>query len=372
MDVGFAGSELLANLVECLERSGSQALSIRYSHHSELLGQVLECSERWKYLRIRLDMIDDFSLVKGKLPRLETLEIHMTRKVSVKHCNVFEVAPMLRHICIYNTSESLSVAKIPWDQIQSLDVNSVIGLDSIFASAPQLSKLSLRLLSVSQLGWDHIFAIPAHSNITTLNIESVAALEKLEIPSLDTLNISDDACDSLEPITHFITRSSCFLQTINLSWTYVQRESEFRALMENIPSLLNLTIQASERGQYGIRPTVDWDIVARVLTISPSQPRSVPRLRNIAFVFHRSDPRFDFSLLLGMLESQAMPEIAGNGGMCRLASISLYDLPDLPQGQVFTVLSRLYNLRSSGIQLNLDPTMFHRMMYIGETYHRLP
>ncbi|KAG5653006.1 hypothetical protein H0H81_002759 [Sphagnurus paluster] len=252
--------------------------------------------------------------------------------------------------------------KIPWGQIRSFELGSFIDIDDIFTSARQLSKLILPRLSDPELDWQDIPVI-RHSNIRTLITQSLDALGRLEIPSLEFLHFSGWAYDTvaLDDITLFITQSSCSLQTLIISPTMMFFEkSELQNLLNHTPFLVNLTIDLPDETY--------WEIVTHVLTVTSSRPHSVPRLENITLSSSRKCSDFDISLLLEMLESRASPEIVGSDGACRLGSISLHNLPDTSEGQVFSVLSRLYKLSASGIRVNLDPVVFHRMMFIGETY----
>ncbi|KAG5635740.1 hypothetical protein H0H81_010240 [Sphagnurus paluster] len=351
LDLDKKGLESLRKLRLCLQRSGNSPLSIDciYPANARPLLNLLSIhSARWKHIKIRGYLIEHCTRVKGKLPQLETLEIW--RWPDVNRCDTFAVAPMLRHIEVW---DSLAPIRIPWHQIESLKVHSISGLAGIFASAPQLSQFFLYWFEVAGLNWNRI-SLAKHSGIKTVYIEEISVLKKLELSSLESLEVADTVSlpVPLSQITHFITRSFCRLQTLILSEVDIHEEPEIRALFDCTQSLVNLTIKDSWR-----RYKTDWSIVMHILTIAPSQPTSIARLENITFDFKDKAP-LNFLLLLEMLESRAGLEIDEANQVCHLKSINLYNLPNPPEGQAFSVVLRLHKLRSLGIRMNLDPVLF--------------
>ncbi|KAG5636253.1 hypothetical protein H0H81_008632 [Sphagnurus paluster] len=340
----------LPKLARCLERSGIHPLSISYTDAhpasfsaKDLLIFLTQYSERWTYLKLNVSPVyfEILERLKGRLPRLETLRIETGPRIIAGACNVFEVTPRLRDVQLLHglRPDDKPYITIPLSQLQSFGVDSMVGLVDFFAGAPQLSKFSVwhsndLAFSITNPN----IPVARHSNIRTLYIEQATALEKLEIPSLDSLEVfsQSNELDTLQCIAHFVIRSSCSLRTLIISSTTIYMDADIEALINSIPSLVALTIKGGQ---------INWEAVVRLLTVRPALPPPFPRLEHLTFLFGGKAPS-DLLLLTAMLESRA----AGSNGTRRLASVTLRELP----WQDNYIITRLSSLRNLGVRVDIQ------------------
>ncbi|KAG5635628.1 hypothetical protein H0H81_010589 [Sphagnurus paluster] len=340
----------LPELQLCLQRSGNHPLSISISDHytssatsKQLFHHLVSFSEQWKYLQISgpFTLLALATPIKGKISRLETLGIELDGSDPCAPIDIFGVAPALRNVRIHPLEPLRKKAfghpyifNLPWSQLTRLEVECLGILDD----TPQLESCILGF-DVSTFQSSEILR---HTKLRSLVTRSAAALDRLEIPSLETLHFCNiiDEPDALRKITSFISRSGCSLRNIIISKTSILVESDLDPLLQMIPTITSLTIE------YGY---VMWDVVARVLTVTDTLPIFAPKLEKITFFFGKKPPppKLDFELLSKMLESR----MTSQGDTSRLESVNLYDFAESPPTEF---LYRVSGLRDLGLRAVID------------------
>ncbi len=200
---------LMPLLETVLDRSCDASLSIScYSifgvdteEKDTFLWRALGASQRWKHASIELvkSNIDNFAQVRGRLPRLEWLELGGRRYFfdarSGPRFDAFEDAPQLRALVLDGVIPVQRLA-LPWTQIINLDIKYAIDRDNlsmVLSMTPNVQVLTLDYQKINGRtdGWkpkksEDIVTCPS---LRRVQVYDLALFRSFNLPSLEELEV---------------------------------------------------------------------------------------------------------------------------------------------------------------------------------------
>lgn len=287
IDISHAVTERMVNAERLLElmiqRSSKMALKFRYSSLSyttvmslhryprsdhwslvpvsrlesvtstdiALLGILMKSSARWHTADIAIDltMVERLNVIKGKIAKLESLILDVSveghsddedeedsdeddsnedTETFLSELVAFSVAPNLRYLALPKGLET-SVTMFPWNRLMQYRGKT---------SFPDRHVADLRYMSnlvecsVRSRDWDwsphsEILLLP---NLITLIINNMTLLAMIRAPALKHLDITGtypfrvDKSDGSTPVSAFVERSACNLESfrMNCDWCYAE------------------------------------------------------------------------------------------------------------------------------------------------------
>ncbi|KAK0436949.1 hypothetical protein EV421DRAFT_1830230 [Armillaria borealis] len=251
--VGSGNEGLMPLLQTVLDRSREASLCI-YFHpmfdvdivEDAFLRRALGTSPRWKRARIELgddDDIDIYAQIRGRLPRLEWLELrHYFDDVSPSDplFDAFQDAPQLRALVLDGNIPVQTLA-LPWTQIISLDINYVIDRDdlsAVLSMTPNLQVLTLDYDEVNRRtdGWES----KKSEDIPTSPISQERFTWRLG-SWIWTLRYLIRPQRTLFFRALLSTGDKTDIQSVHITLPYLSllRRQSFQARLKNLPDLLN-------------------------------------------------------------------------------------------------------------------------------------
>ncbi|PBK69029.1 hypothetical protein ARMSODRAFT_957345 [Armillaria solidipes] len=199
--------------------------------------RALGTSQQWKHARIELSTessIDIYAQIRGRLPRLEWLELGGYYLYDVSwsgpRIDAFEDAPQLRALVLDGRIPVQKLA-LPWTQIISLDIKYVIrdNLSMVLSMTPNVQVLTLDYQEIDGRtdGWkpkksEDIATCPS---LRRVHVYNLALFRFFNLPSLEELGVKDLASafgegkdDKAEDIFHdFLERSGSPIKKLKLA-----------------------------------------------------------------------------------------------------------------------------------------------------------
>ena len=153
---------------------------------------------------------------------------------------------------------------IPWAQLTDLQIHAYMPLraTTIFRDCPQLVRLSIAVQSIFQ--GVHLSPIIQHGLVTlSLTTDDCSVVvPSISLPNLRNLHLSKLTATQLESLLDFFTRSSCNLDKLVISETYLMQQDYLNLLAHKSCELLSsLTINKTLLSH---QPSVEEELVRRL------------------------------------------------------------------------------------------------------------
>ncbi|KAJ7496512.1 hypothetical protein FB451DRAFT_1207955 [Mycena latifolia] len=286
-------------------------------------------SERWQIASLKCPMtvIDAFSGVKGRLPRLENLELEIWDDES-RELDILEVVPRLERLAF--GGPLVAISKLPIGQL-----NSFSCLDMLSVEAPMVMSVMTQLKRSAEFRLDleiwhedpsQVFDVnipPLTSNISSITIEVLETFipaqcrhtlgeifANLTLPALEDLKLKSEQYPHLPlpwPHNDFLSlcaRSSFHIHLRSLQLHHViVTEGELLECLSNLPSLERLTISDHQAvGDKGADQLLITDTLLTALTPKLNKADLVPLLR---YLECSSLLQFDDQVFLKFLSSRS-------------------------------------------------------------------
>ncbi|KAJ7670085.1 hypothetical protein DFH06DRAFT_1372840, partial [Mycena polygramma] len=228
--------------------------------------------------------------------------------------DTFSIAPRLRDVLLTNPAFDYvsPTVVVPWAQVTRYrGVTALEQLRDILRAASNLVEAAFGFTARNEEALNDTDMTLSH--LRHLYVDDTSLLANLTAPRVQYLS-----CDTVASILPFIQRSSCRLTTLVLTQGHMTL-LPFRlapeatiTLLQNIPSLKNLVLQASSSR---------WEENDRVLsamTMTGSFSDLCPNLVYLAYGCIRDVDTFSCSVFIAMVRSRLLPERS-----CRLSSLRL-------------------------------------------------
>ncbi|PBK69003.1 hypothetical protein ARMSODRAFT_957314 [Armillaria solidipes] len=301
---GSGNKGLMPLLQTVLDRSREASLSI-YCHsifdvdteeEDAFLRRALGASQRWKRARVELgNNIDIYAQIRGRLPRLEWLELrHYLDDVSPRAplFDAFQDAPQLRALVLDGNIPAQTLA-LPWTQIISLDIGYTIDRDNVSAvlsMTPNLQVLTLDYDEVKRRtdGWkpkksEVIVTCPSLRRVHVTDLElfrsfNFPSLEELSVEELDFGFGTGKDYKKAEDIIHdFFERSGSSVKKLKLE-VLVSRGIDFARTFDMAFRLVDLDI--------ALPYPVTAALFFRALVSTGDKTDVLPELRSLKAKYH--------------------------------------------------------------------------------------
>ncbi|KAF9075302.1 hypothetical protein BDP27DRAFT_1315849 [Rhodocollybia butyracea] len=304
-------------------RKKVQPFSQTQSEIPFILSLLTEHTQRWKVLHFTCDSpISSFSgFSRLSFPQLE--EVGLTNRfafVSGADLNCFNQAPKLRTALI--ADPLVEAADFPWKQLTSLDISAPDDIESlnVFQECPNLTVLKIRSQSSQPeiLGAGVLlnrlqsltFLLCEGEEINTQSLQENVLLT-FTLPSLTEFRIipPDECWGSVifpaKVFTDFITRSSCTLKTLCLSYVSIT-DLHLIEVLQHCPSIHNLSIvDCYLENPITTQLISKMHVTHSLLIDSQSDFKSMSLLPNLRRLSLRSDfAAVEETLLVSMIESR--------------------------------------------------------------------
>ncbi|KAJ7476761.1 hypothetical protein FB451DRAFT_1243897 [Mycena latifolia] len=325
-----------------LERGGNSPLTlmIRNDYDAVAYGPALDLlaahSERWQAAAFGcpLDIFTGLAAAKGKLSRLEYLEIHLWdgEDNSTDLSSIFEVAPRLQDLTFGDCSP-LAMSNFPLAQLSWLACLSLFPHDipTVVSWTPRLghaAELRLQFSLILQLPSDtlDLDIAPVTSDLASLYIEVMdpfhpphssqalgSIFRALTLPCLNKLELESKEYPhfpltwSHAPFISMCTRSSfdAHLQSLDIYDVHISH-ADLLECLSCLPSLERLAISDHQLvADDGVAEVLITNALLAQLTLSPDSPDLIPRLRSISC---QSLLQFDDSAFLAFVLSRVCTE----------------------------------------------------------------
>lgn len=261
--------------------------------------QTIESSfpscRRWESLTLHVadtivyEVVDALSPVKGKLERLENLELNLGYHLDgeSKFIDLFRDVPCLRSVTLAadNTAETIA---LPWGSIEKLVLDEPGYFYTLLHTFDRSSSLHHLELNDTAVCWSRLDDLPRHTVLHARSVEirfnhgdtdDSSSMAYLRFPYMKSLELEGqyyrvgipEPIFPIDKITTFLSQSSCTLTS--LYWVRLKSTpKEFIRLLKHVPSLRLLNI------------TTFWDPKNVVIVVDPF----FPELRFTAG--HQGDP----------------------------------------------------------------------------------
>ncbi|KAJ7082527.1 hypothetical protein C8R43DRAFT_1052364 [Mycena crocata] len=352
-----------------ISRSGTLPLHVYFTSEEvpgwttdKLFATIVQSCDRWDTLELRSTSPIDQSFLlqmRGNLPLLRELSVHIKEHDKQRGTNIFEYAPQLRVARVFSAGSRrrdpfdllhhnpglaprIETAILPWAQLTTFQstYDDLLQFDGIRLAQNLVEcRISVRITS-------HLWQPPAQPtlfpHLRRLKLYAyqapVALLDSLKLPSLESLSIAIGRFDGLVPL---LQRSACSLQTF---WTMGEETVEgiFWILMNN-PEI-------SELGLHGFGSSADHNDIIAALTLSPQQPAVyAPALTSL----HLRDKRdLDLNAVFDMLDSRE--QLFEAHGCARLEAFSIVTSNRL-RFHGPKIRARIEVLRNAGVNVEIIP-----------------
>ncbi|KAK0469102.1 uncharacterized protein EV420DRAFT_8609 [Desarmillaria tabescens] len=266
----IGNKDLMPLLQTVLDRS--REASLRIGWHSMLdvteeeervcLERVLSTSQRWTHAWIELSESNEdiYAQIRGRLPKLERLELfgdYLGDEAGNSSIfSAFEDAPQLRTLALGHGTLFVQELALPWTQITSLYIESVIELDNLGLMLSMTRNLQFLNLTHPQTDgctdrWEpgnleDIVTCPSLRRVHTwdaalLRAFTFPSLEKLAVEALGELDCLAEDHKSAEDIFHdFLDRSGSPIKKLELG--LITNHFDFRRMFDKAFRLTHLDI----------------------------------------------------------------------------------------------------------------------------------
>ncbi|KAJ7439246.1 hypothetical protein FB451DRAFT_1302748 [Mycena latifolia] len=308
-------------LKSALERGGNFPLTVMISGdgteptYSLLLDPLVAQSKRWRIadLSCRPVVFQSLSAVKGRLPRLETLDVQLwladdddDEEIT---SDIFEVCPSLKNL---TCGSQIAISTLPLEQLSALNRMELTPEEAAMAISllSRLPRASTARLQFALDGWIHepsevlgLDIVPGTSFITILDMEICedfhpphcsqlfgSIFTNLTLPLLENLELNSRTYPRsplVWPHPQFLSlcaRSSFDIHLRSLEIYDVDiTHAELLECLSSLPSLEWLAISDHQLvNDGGVDQLLITDSLFAELTMKSDSPCLVPRLRSIS------------------------------------------------------------------------------------------
>lgn len=344
-----AGGCPLSLKIVCLSQSIESQTRCR-----SLLNMVLPHCVRWRYASIRMppSMTGDLSVIRNKLPLLESLAIPIR---SPKSTHPFEIAPKLQTFCIIGKSKWTNI-RVPWAQLTHCELGACTGLKclDIMRLSPNLTSFTACIDSFDTITPSTSSFQLAH--LSTLKItaeyDSAYLLDYLILPSLTNLAYLEDDINTPRKrqvgpkFVSLISRSSCLLRRLEIELEDEMDKDDLAELLHHTPNLEHLAMTCiNDTG-------INSSDIQCLITYMAGDDCLVPRLQSI--VVEHVAGYFSSQDFLDMIESRWRLDSGGKlgGPIKRITYVELRHVHSL--SMFSPVLGRLRALVAEGLVIKVS------------------
>ncbi|KAJ6511233.1 hypothetical protein DFH09DRAFT_1374533 [Mycena vulgaris] len=304
------GDKTLRILDQHISGSGSASITLRITApeyiesdtpvNYGILGRLVASSERWVAADIRIShrLLPLFSAIRGRLPALQRLSLHVDPRLPhgepnpLDDLDIFEIAPKLYRVVLLGMD---TIPRLPCPQIHD------VRLDPQFLRDLRFSRIGISFPNLRHLSFDGPWTIPTASTPTDIgHLPTLVScgpvqlytLSSLSLPALVHLHLRSATWD-LPAFSAFLTRSGCSLKSLTIQY-YSLHGDDLLALFPLIPTVEALSL-------LNLQPITLTDAVLRALTPSPGSPPLLPALTSLTL---GGSYLFTNTTLLDLLESR--------------------------------------------------------------------
>jgi hypothetical protein len=310
-----------ALLLEWLIRTKKLPISIEFStlllHINDVeamdlfMGIVYSCAEQWEYAHFNLHHFFDLHNPLGSphFSHLKAVFINVESSIE-ETCQIFHNAPQLREVSLQGFDDPRLITLPLVQPLQlTLSHTMVHKCLSMLQTHKNITHFTGQFIWSGDV--DHgnppydVF-LPQLEMLKVHFLDSTDILYHLTTPALRELFVQGNNGFPRSALTSFVTRSSCSLVRLSLSYQYLGDEDDIVRFLSVTPSVIELELIQIDIGA----------VTMRSLTILPENETTLlPSLRSFTY---RGDQWFTFIDLANMLRSR-----------WRRSGISSYDNDEL-------------------------------------------